>query len=303
MLTGFKTGPQTWDIAQKIVTEDNPPLCEIWFQIEKAQEYTTMINWLNRADMKVGLHHWGIALGNHKTNLMTSNSAVRTATIQQIKETINHAAAWGCVYVNAHPGALNLEKINFDTRSQALVPNSATPAAEARKLLLEAAQKLTAYAREKDVTLTLETLPGAENEHFEVRDNWYDPGNATLADSKMLVKAGIFMANDITHTLSSLARTKTDPEYMWTELLKFTERTKKQTKLIHLNTMLPPFDGTDTHNGFLPEDIAAGAWPSHDQFIEFLKIFEDSDVFVIPEPHSNMQENYRALKNLITQAT
>lgn len=300
MQVGFKTGPRTWDVAKKIVTEDGATLCEIWFQIEKADEYKEILNWLQRHNVQVGLHHWGIAPGNHKTNLMTNHADIRNTTIQQIKRTIDIAAEIKAVYVNAHPGALNLEKINFAEHSQALVPNSATPVAEAQKLLLAAAQELNTHAKEKGVVLTIETLPGAENEHYEARDNWYDPGNATLADMEMLIKAGTSIANDITHTTSSIARTSADPEYMWVELLAFTKRTQQQTRLIHLNTMVPPFDGTDTHNGFLAEDWQANAWPAHEQLIEFLTLFKDrNNVFVIPEPNKNMQENYRVLKKIV----
>lgn len=303
MQVGFKAGPLTWNVAKKIVVEDGAVLCEIWFQIEKAAEYKEMLNWLQRSGVHVGLHHWGRAPGDIKTNLMTNNAEVRAATIQQIKHTIDIAAEIKCVYVNAHPGALNLEKINFSEHSQALVPNSATPVAEARKLLLEGAQELNAYAQEKGTVLTIETLPGAENGHYEARDNWYDPGNATISDTEMLAQTGVFIANDITHTTSALVRINAAPGYMWAEFLKFTERTKQQTRLIHLNTMIPPFDGTDTHNGLLDEDWQAGAWPTRGQLIQFLSLFNNrDDVFVIPEPRENMQENYRALKDLAAAA-
>lgn len=304
MQLGFKTGPRTWDIAKKIVEEDKAKLCEVWFQIDKADEYSEMTHWLTQAGVQIGLHHWGIAPGNIKTNLMTNNTAVRQATIRQVKHTLDIGAAIKAVYVNTHPGALSLEKIDFAAHSQSLVPNSVTPGKEARQRLLEGAQELSAYAREKGVILTIETLPGAENEHYEVRDKWYDPGNATLTDLETLAQAGIFIANDITHTTSAIARTNANPNYMWAEFLQFVERTQSQTKIIHLNTMIPPFDGTDTHNGFLEEDVQAGAWPTREKLIEFLSLFKDrNDVFTIPEPQQKMQENYRALQNLVIQAS
>jgi sugar phosphate isomerase/epimerase len=303
MIVGFKTGPRNWEVAKKIVTEDRPELCEIWFRVDKADDYTEMLSWLAEGGVRIGLHHWGVALDSFKTNLMTSNSEIRDATIAQIKTTIDIGADIACAYVNIHPGALHIEKIDLTAQSQALVPNSATPQKEAQALLLAAAKDLAAYAREKKVLLTIETLPGAENLHNLTHEGWYDAANASLADIEMLAAADISIANDITHTGSTIARSNPEPGYMWRALMAFTRRTTAQARLLHINTMIPPFNGIDTHNGLLEADWQSGAWPSQEQIVQFLSLFaQRDDVFVIPEPDNDMQQNYRVLRTLVQLA-
>lgn len=303
MTLGFKTGPLNWEVAKKIVGEDGATMCEIWFRIDRADEYSDMIAWLTQHGVRIGLHHWGVALGEYKTNLMTNHEKVRQATIAQIKQTIDIGSEINCAYVNIHPGARCLEKIDLTNQSQALVPDSTTRENDARRLLIEAARELTAYAASKKVLLTIETLPGAENHDFIKNEGWYDPGNASLSDMESLVSSNLPMANDITHTASAIARVNPEPESMWQKLIDFTNGTKQQTKLIHLNTMTPPFNGTDTHNGLLAEDWEVGAWPSRDQIIQLLSLFKHrDDVYVVPEPKAKAQENYRALKELAREA-
>ena len=262
-----------------------------------------MIAWLADHGVRIGLHHWGVAPGSVKTNLMTDNSDVRTVTMTQIKKTIDIGAAIRCVYVNIHPGARHLEKIDFAAQSQSLVPGAATPPDEAHSLLHAGVDEISAYARSKEIVLTVETLPGAEHANYERNQGWYDAGSASLDDIRFLAEQGFSIANDVTHTAASLARTVKGSGQLWEELLAFTDGVAAQTKLLHINTLVAPFDGTDTHNGLLDEDWQVGAWPSRNQLIALLSLFRHrDDVHVIPEPSGDMQKNYRALRELVRRA-
>src|SRR5258708_1198468 len=105
MQIGFKTGPKNWQEGQKIVTEDGGKLCEVWFRIDKKDEYAEMLNWLGAQKVAVGLHHWGLIEGKYKTNLASTYPTIRQKTIQQIKDTIDVGASLAdCAYVNVHCG-------------------------------------------------------------------------------------------------------------------------------------------------------------------------------------------------------
>jgi hypothetical protein len=303
MRVGFKTGPRTWEEGKIIVLEDKMDLCELWFDVTKAGLYTKLFAWLKDHGVAIGLHHWGLIQGKVKTNLATHHSFVRDETIAQIKRTIDIAAEHGCVYVNAHPGSQSLEEINFVEQTQAPLPDPKTPEVQAVELLLQAAHTLSSYAQERNVVFTIETLPPLEANWRDtgVRDRAYTPGNIPLSGMITLARSGVFIANDLTHTAGWVAvENKGEPSAMWAGIQKFSQEIASQTKLLHINTVVPPFDGTDSHHGLLPEDVEVGAWPSHEQFREFFTLFRDrDDVFVIPEPREHMRENTRMLRELV----
>ncbi len=300
MQVGFKTGPKTWDEGKKIVLDDRPGLCEVWFRIDKAGDYEDMLAFLGQHEVNVGLHHWGLAAGKYKTNLATSNADIRQETIQQIKDTIDVAAQIGGVYVNAHPGAAQVEELDLEAGTQKPVAGEVTDPEESGALFLTAAEELEGYAKEKNMVLTLETLPAREQYTLHDRTRIFDPQSVPLAVMGKLGVQGNWLANDLTHTLAALGVWETDEVRRWELFMSFTAATAPFTRLIHANTLVPPYNGTDSHDGVTPEDFARGVAPSRNQFIEIFKLFAGrDDVFVIPEPHSNMQGNFRALQELV----
>ncbi|MBI3251620.1 MAG: hypothetical protein HYZ62_01780, partial [Candidatus Andersenbacteria bacterium] len=96
MHIGFKTGPLTWAEGKRIVLEEGAAFCEVWFRIDKANEYTQMLTWLTAQSVSVGLHHWGLVDGKYKTNIASKNRTIRQKTIQQIKDTIDIGARMEC---------------------------------------------------------------------------------------------------------------------------------------------------------------------------------------------------------------
>lgn len=299
MLAGFKTGPNNWEEGKKIVTEEGASMCEVWYRVDRADEYTEMLSWLSDHDVQVGLHHWGVIDGKYKTNLATSYEPVWRATIEQMKQTIDSAAAVGAAYVNVHPGAASVEVINLDTKEQHMIDDHKTSPEESAALFLEHAKEVHEYASSKDVLLTVETLLGVEMETVGVREPTYDPSIVSLETMKAFSEQGGYVANDITHTMAFL-HAKLQREDVWSELMEFSLAVAPQTRLLHINTVVPPFNGTDSHNGVLDDDWEAGAIPSKDQLLEFLRIFAGrDDVFVVPEPEKDMTGNYRALHDLV----
>jgi hypothetical protein len=300
MQVGFKTGPRTWDEGKRIVTEDGARLCELWFRIDQASDYDDMLAWLQKHEVHTGLHHWGLAAKKYKTNLATKNEEIRLETMQQVRDTIDVCADIKGAYVNVHPGAAQVEELNLNDGTQKPVAGEQTDFEESGALFLSAAEELQAYATEKKVVLTLETLPGREKYNQDDRSRLYDPQSVPLAVLGKLGAQGNWLANDITHTLASLSVWESDDAARWELFMQFTRQAAPFTRLLHMNTLMPPHDGSDSHDGVTEEDFSRGVVPTKAQIKEALSLFSDrDDVFLIPEPHRNMQSNFRALQALV----
>lgn len=297
MIIGFKTGPKNWEIAKKIVEDDGAKMCEVWFNVSKEKEYENMFAWLREHRVQIGLHYWGLVGGQYKPNLAHQNQAVRDGTMAQIQRTIEIGKDIGAVYVNVHPGARWLEAIDFARDWQERVEDSETPREVAWQLLSETVQELANFARQRGVLFTLETLPGREANNMSMREGIYDSGNPPLSVMAELGKREIFLANDITHSASQLMVQEQDQETVYRALLDFTRAIAAWTRLLHVNTIQPPFDGRDSHSGVLPENFALGNFPNREQLLELLGQFrERPDVFAVAEPETEKtRENYRAL--------
>ena len=297
MILGFKTGPKNFPEGQAIATDLGARMCEIWFNVNKHEEYTDIIAWLQKEGVAMGLHHWGVIDGTIKTNLATQDSHIRNTTIEQIKKTIDIGSVIGCVYVNVHPGAQAIETINFTDWEQKMLPNAITPADTAKNLLLSAAQELGAYAQEKGVLLTIESITAREASRETNREDAYDPGNTPLSTLEALGAQGNFLANDISHTGTHALVEEASPEAAWEKVLDFSKRTAAQTKLLHLNIITPPYNGTDSHDGITDADFAQETFPNKEQTREFLRLFQNrNDVYAVLEPKEDPGKNYLALK-------
>lgn len=279
-------------------------MCEVWFHVGKEAEYEEMFSWLQEYKVQIGLHHWGVVDDKFKTNLATQNEHVRRESLAQMKKTIDIGKEIGAVYVNVHPGARWLEEVDLEKGEQSLVAGSETSADISAQMLLRTAQELHEYSNAHGVVLTIETMLGREAKNYLKREGLYNSGTPPLSLMEKLTGQGIFLANDITHTAGALAVTDNSREGMWRSLQDFTKRTAAYTKLIHVNTVIPPFDGRDSHNGLLEADFAEGGFPSRDQIVELLRLFaKRNDVFAVSEPQLNKtSQNYLALKKIAEEA-
>lgn len=279
-------------------------MCEVWFRVDKHKEYAKYLQWLKKHDITIGLHHWAVCKNNIKNNLSTHHPEVRNETIAQMKKSIDIGSEYGCVYVNIHPGARYLEKVTLSPWASVLLPEKEpTEQTEADRLMTEAAVELNKYAQSKGITFIVETLCGAECVVGGNRNNVYKPGNSSLELMKNLVANNINIGNDLVHTVTaSEYKTPPDKQDMWQVLLDFTEETKEATKLLHINTLLPPYNGTDSHDGITDQDFTTGVFPNRDQIKTILSLFKErDDVYLVPEPKQNMKQNHLALKKMITE--
>lgn len=300
MKVGFKTGPRTWEEGKKIIAEDKPDFCEVWFRIDKAHEYDAMLDHLQSHNVRIGLHHWGLAAGQYKTNLATNREIVRQETIAQIKDTIDVSAKIDGAYVNVHPGAAQLEIFDLDSGRQKPAHDAVTSPEESSALFWQAVEELQSFAEKMKVLLTFETLPGRESYFFNDRSRGYDAGSIPLAVLGELGAKGAWLANDLTHTLAMLSIVETEEIERWNMFMAFTEGAAPFTRLLHANTLTAPYNGTDSHDGLTDQDFAKGVRPTREQMRSVLRLFKDrADVFVIPEPRSEMQSNWRALRALV----
>jgi hypothetical protein len=304
MIPGFKTGPLSWEEGKSLVLNEKAQMCEIWFRVDKSEEYNEYFKWLAKHQITIGLHHWAVCKGGIKNNLSTHNKEVRNETIAQIKESINISSEYGCVYVNIHPGALFLEKVTLSPWASVLMKNTKpTEETEANKLTLEAAIELDAYAKKKGTMLFVETIPSSECIVGGDRNNVYQPQNTSLEVMKDLAREGITIANDLAHTAAFIENNTTPSKKdLWQTLINFTEATHAATKLLHVNTLQPPYNGTDSHDGITDENFAAGVLPNEEQMKEILGIFKErDDIYLVPEPKQNMKENHLALKKMVAE--
>lgn len=299
MILGFKTGPKNFEEGQKAVTDIGAAMCEIWFDVTKADTYKEMFSWLTKHNVSIGLHHWGVIDGNIKTNLSTQDEHVRTQTIDQIKQTIDIGADIGCVYVNAHPGAQAIESIDFADWKQTLLPGNRTSLDTATKFFLEAGQELTEYANSKGVLLTIESITARESAINHNRFDIYDPGNAPLSTLKEFTQRGGWFANDISHTGSNFLVVQENTNAAWKNVMEFSASMAPRTRLVHMNVITPPYNGTDSHDGITDADFAQETFPSKQGVRDFLSLFQDrDDVFVVNEPRGDIGGNYLALAEL-----
>jgi hypothetical protein len=299
MILGFKTGPKNFPTGQEIVSDLGASMCEVWFNVNKHEEYKEMISWLQKNNVAIGLHYWGVVDGKIKPNLATQDEHVRNETLQQIRQTIDIGADIGCVYVNIHPGAQAIETIDFTNWEQTMTSDPITTKELATELLLLACNELHEYALTKNVLLTIESIPAREARRDTDREHIYDPGNASLVTMERIAQEGMWVANDITHGGSHAFITESSTDAAWEKFMEFSTRTQNQTRLLHINTVTPPYNGTDSHDGITAEDFQKETFPTKEGMIEFLTLFKNrNDVYTVPEPKENPAENYQALQAL-----
>lgn len=299
MILGFKTGPKNFEEGQRVVTDLGASMCEVWFDVTKADTYTEMFSWLTKHNVSLGLHHWGVINGNIKTNVSTQDEHIRDATIEQMKQTIDIGADIGCIYVNAHPGAQEIETIDFTDWKQAMVAGKGTPPDISHRLFLEAATELTEYAHTKGVLLTIESITARESAINHDRFDTYDPGNMPLPVLEQFAHTGGWFANDISHTGTHFLVSEQDQQIAEKKLMEFASRMAARTRLIHMNLITPPYNGTDSHDGITDADFSQETFPTKQGVIEFLSLFKGrDDVYIVNEPKKDVAGNYIALAEL-----
>lgn len=298
MHLGVKFGDDNW---QPVLEKTKAEYAEVWFRIEWEERYGELFEYLKKNKINFGLHFWAEIEGGFLPNLAYEKNNIAQKTEAAVRKNIDIAQKAGAYYVNIHPGALTLEQVDLNKMEAKVVPESKISYEESLFTLKKHCLRLNRYAKEKNVLLLVETVPKNE------ADNWReDDGRLSVQQSYNLppeallelVDVGIYLSNDIGHLISSWI--SDDRDFLYKKTLDFTKKAKNATKLIHLNTVAPPFNGTDSHHGILPQDFAQNVVPNKEQLRELLALFKNrDDVWVIPEPKAElMAENYFEAKRM-----
>lgn len=282
----------------------NPPFVEVWFNVNAKDSYNELFAELNKRNCEAGLHFWGLLEDDIGPNLAYPDQSVITQTLDLMRTAIDTAVQHKLSYVNIHPGASALSKVNYDKeRFDAITEPISTDTSI--ELFLENSAIVSTYARSRGVVFTVETVP------MRITDGWYDvnarhaPKNIYELPITAIEKAaesGMYVANDFCHTAANII--SDDPVDVWNFLKQTTIRLADQTRLIHLGFTMPPFNGTDNHDELdNPILESRNAVPNKKQMIELLKLFQNrDDIWMLVEPKDHHVKNFLLAQNILNQS-
>jgi sugar phosphate isomerase/epimerase len=287
------------------LTGSNPDLVEVWFNVNDAGRYSDLFDELKQRKCDVGLHFWGTLNTDIAPNLAYPDETTISESLDLMRRTIDIASERQFQYVNIHPGSAALLKVNYKDERYDMIKDP-VDTDRAIDLFLENAQTLHVYAKKHNVVFTVETVP------VRITDGWYKaetrlrPKNVFELPVEAILRAarlGIPIANDFCHTAANVI--SDDPDVVWTFLHGTTKLLAPYTRLIHLGFVMPPFNGTDSHdqldNPIFDTDKAV---PNKKQMIDLLKNFRNrDDVWILVEPSTDHVKNYFLAKNIIEQAS
>jgi hypothetical protein len=301
MIAGIKVGPLTW---KRILHDYRPGICEVWFRVDWLDRYSDLFAFLRRDGIPAGLHFWGILADGIAPNFAYPDEEIRRSSVELVKRSIDTAVHNGFLYVNIHPGSYRLSRVNLDRLFFRPIPGREVSEATGSMVLHENIKELDTYAQKLGVHLLTETLPAREPMHWRSlikgRLKTQDMRNVPVSQMVRLAQQGFFICNDLCHTAMDVV--SDDRDFLFQQLLEKTKLLSDKTRLIHVNTMPPPFNGTDGHLGIRKQDFTEEVFPSREQMKQLLSLFVDrDDVWVIPEPFSDHIENTKALEELLEE--
>ncbi len=286
------------------LSQANPPFVEIWFNVNDSGRYNDLFEELKRRKCEAGLHFWGRCTDNIAPNLAYPDAKVAAETLALIKRTIDIAAANEFQYVNVHPGASALSKVNYADERYNLISESISTD-RATQVFLAHAQELHAYAKKYGIVFTVETVPQRITRGWYTAETRLTPDTIYELPDMAIIQAartGLWVANDVVHTAAN--RVSNDAHAIWQHLVDVSDALMSQTRLIHLGFLIPPYNGTD-HHGSLTDPVfeTSQAIPNKSQSVQLLKKFRNRpDIWILVEPKNDHVENYHLARNLIDQA-
>lgn len=297
---GLKVGPASWEHTLKLV---KPPFVEIWFRLDWYKKYQPLFNYLQKNQIKFGLHYWATIDNHYFPCLLYLGKDIAKKTFQTICQTIDIASSVKASYVNFHPESYRLCALDLDKSTIAVVnENEPIDREKSFNQLLDYLKKINQYANLRCVTAFIETVPKYTPADF----GNMQAGRMKIQKSEGLetenffeiAKLGYPICFDIGHTLGQIITE--DKTKLYNYVLQAAKKMCSTIGLIHITTNLSPFNGVDSHNGILPEDFAKGVVPSKQQLIEILSLFKEKEVILIPEPQiDKMIANYFALQKIV----
>ncbi|HCM37268.1 MAG: hypothetical protein UV61_C0008G0141 [Candidatus Gottesmanbacteria bacterium GW2011_GWB1_43_11] len=306
MKLGIKVGLRPESVANLVATK--PDFCEIWFHSGKIDQYDDLFRQIKRLGPKIGLHFWGALADDTEANLSFPDSLILEASKKLVKKTIETAARNGCFYVNVHPGASRLSRIDFEAE-QVYPYGKQLEVTDCHESLQASLTELAEFAKNVGVELYIESVP----RHF-LGHPWHGTqgrlkpvviGQIPVTIIAQILKqsvANLYFTNDFGHTASNLVTN--DRTIIKDGLFTTTRSLATFTKLLHVSYIIAPYNGTDYHGClYYPEVNSSTAVPNHDETKQLLKLFVDRpDVAALVEPETDHVGNFAVLKTLVTEA-
>lgn len=303
MTLGIKVGPRRQSFLD--LEQTNAPFAEVWFNINRADDYTSLFAELKHRRMQVGLHFWGQLEDGTSPGFGYPDKQILTASSGLVKQTVDRAAQEGFQYVNIHPGSRAIVKIDLDRMDYPYVSES-IPLSRAGPIFLAEMVKLNEYAASKGILLTVETVCRRVQ-----KTDWYKPESRLapidiyqlpVASIRAAADRGVAVANDFVHTATDPV--SDNPKNIWEFLYRTTKSLAGATRLIHLGFLVPPYNGTDYHdtleNPALETDQTL---PNKQQMVELLRLFKNrDDVWILTEPDGRHAENFLLAQNILAEA-
>jgi pterin-4a-carbinolamine dehydratase len=307
MKPGIKIGPENWE---KVLKKTKPQCAEVWFRLEWKDKYKDLIKTLNQKNIPFGLHFW-TTIKTKKGKLIPNllgDKKTAEKTCRKIIKTIDIAKQYKAAYVNFHPESykdnlLDLDKKTFKTlnKDKKITENQKQ---KQFNQLLHFLKKIKRYADKKQIIPYIETVPKY------VPQNYKDPEKGRLNPQpsqgletekfKILNKLNYPICLDLGHTMGQ--KITENKQKLFNYLYKTAKQIRKNTGLIHITANIPPFNGTDSHNGFTKKDKQKGAVPTKKQLEKILKLHKNKNTWLIPEPKiEDMIINYKIIRTIVNK--
>jgi sugar phosphate isomerase/epimerase len=293
---GIKVGPDGW--LEKLADPLQVEHAEVYFDLVRLEAYAPLFSWLRERGMEAGLHASSRLPVGLMPNLGSSDAEVREASASLLRRTIDVAARAGMRHVVVHPGSCRDWGIRDGRTYCRGVP--ATPAARDREIV-DALLRLAAYAAEQGVALLAENMPAYDFASYDPVDRVHviDVGFVPYRLLVGLGQRGVGLCVDLGHLYAEMSAQApgSDPS---PQVMGATRALAPYAQLVHLSTVVPPWNGTDSHNGFLDEDYALAAIPTRAQLIAWLGLFTRDEICAVPEPDGGAVvhlDNIRVLRS------
>jgi sugar phosphate isomerase/epimerase len=281
MQLGLKVGPANW--RQKLDNDLGIGCAEVFFDLARADAYPALFAWLRGHDVWAGLHVSTRLDGGVIPNLATADPEVCRSSVALLERSLDVAAEQGMRFVVFHPGSYRDVRIR---EGRVALVGKAVPKQEGRRQVIEETLRLAAYGRERGVELLAENLPAREFAAYdpEERAPAVDAEFVPYTVLRALGERGVGLCVDVGHLYAEAAAagSGTDGLFFW--VMAATRQLAPYARHLHVSTTAPPWNGTDSHNGFLEADYAQGALPTIEELVSWLQLFPRRDVCVIPEP-------------------
>lgn len=301
---GIKIGPKDW--KDKLI-KSQAKYCEVWFRVDKLDWYKEMFSYLKENKINTGLHFWGLIDNRLEPNIAYPGPTLNKS-LDLMKQAIDIAAFNHFNYVNIHQGNYNLIEINLEKSIfKPASKDNLISIRQAETIQKQSLKKLLSYAKDKNVLLLVEsaTARSARGGSYDLKARLKTRSQHTLPVKTLIYRAkndNAFVTNDFGHIFCDEFDKPVDK--LWQALWEKSVLLAPFTKLLHINSVIPPFNGTDTHHGITEEDFKIkGIFPTKDKLKKLLSLFKNrDDVWAIGEPRENHVANFNALKKLLTIA-